>query len=763
MSNGATTMVNALVRKLIQFRLVVLVALVFCTVVAGNLAGRVGVDNAVEVWFLEDDPALLRYQQFQDSFGNDEVIVMAVSPDSGVLSGSGLSVVQEVDERLQGIEGLADVQSVTASVGVGGDMLALDVGPAVSGDVATDPVAARRAVERITGDPLLSRLVSSDGAVALVLARMAPMEDVDARREGILQDVRSALHDVDARVAYGGIGVIYAALNEASTQGAAVFIAASYLLIAVLLWWLFGRVGPTMLTLLAVGAGVVVLMGMYGLADRDINMVTMVLPTLVLVIGVSSCVHMLTHVSAQDIAKTPTQRTVDGVSFVFWPCLINTLTTCMGFLALTTAAMPVIRDLGVFGALGLAVSFLTGLLLCATLSSWPFFQPICRDRGWLQRAVDAVANVAVHRSRVVLVGAAFAGLIAALGITRIEVDTWSIGFLRADHPVRQDSDFIEARFGPYTPLEFTVHAEDTVRTPEVFAAMATWQDRMAQQGDVGWSRSAADGVRRLQQVMTDGGAQQYRVPADPDAFEQLLFVYSAHPDSDVHQLMSADERTARVSVGIPMGSARSFQNTMNELQALAEFPPGVTVETSGYLPLYVQMMDYIVRSQLSSFGAAFLIIFTLIGVLFRSLRMAVLSVPANLLPVVFTLGVMGLLQIRLDVATVTIAAIVLGLVVDDTVQLLYRYQHERSRHASEAEAVHAAIRGVGRPMAMTTIVLSLGFCVLGLATVKSVAYFGLLLATALLTALFSDLLVIPALLVELDAAREGPSQAVRTR
>ena len=362
------------------------------------------------------------------------------------------------------------------------------------------------------------------------------------------------------------------------------------------------------------------------------------------------------------------------------------------------------------------------------------------------------------RSRAVLVGAAFAALIAALGITRIQVDTYSIDFLKASHPVRMDSERIEAGYGPYTPLEFVVRAEDGVRTPEVLGAIASWQDRINAHPDVGWSHSAADVVRRLNEVLTGGGEAARVVPLDEFALEQLFFLYDSGPDSDLSSLIAEGDTAARVTVGIPMGSAQSFEATINELTALAELPPGMTLTASGYLPLYVRMMDYIVRSQLTSFGLAFLIIFSLVGLLFGSLRMAVLSIPANLLPVLMTLGLMGLLGIRLDVATVTIAAIVLGLVVDDTVQFLYRYQHERSRRATEIEAVSHAVRIVGRPMAITTVVLALGFCVLGLASVKSVAWFGLLLAFALVSALFSDLLVIPAFLVMLGE-EEGEEAA----
>lgn len=749
-----------LVRLLIRLRPLVLLGVVLLTAAAAWLASGIGVDNAVEVWFLDDDPALVEYHAFQDTFGNDEVVVMAVAPEGGALSAEGLAVLQEVDARVGEIDGIAEVQSVTATVGASGSAGSLDVGPAIpdGADVSADAAVAEAARARIEGDPLLSRLVGADGEVALVLARMEAMDDIDAARDGILSALRASLSEVDAHIAYAGIGVIYAALNEASTQGAAVFIGVSYLLIAALLWWLLGRIGPTLLTLASVGCGAVWLLGAYGGAGRDINMVTMVLPTLVLVIGVSSCVHMLVHVAEQPDDASPVERAAAGVGFIFWPCLFNTLTTCMGFVALGTAEMPVIRDLGWFGALGLAAASVAGLALCATLAPLPFFQPAPRDTGILQRGIDALADVAVRHSRTVLTVAVFAGLIAALGITRIQVDTYSIGFLKDSHPVRADSDFIEDRFGPYTPLEFTVAAEDSVRTPEVLQAIAAWQDKLARRDDVGWSRSAADVVRRLNQVMTDGSDERYVVPDDESALEQLLFLYSSHPDSDLPQMIADGDRTARVTVGVPMDSAQGFKSTIEELSALAELPGGVTVSASGYLPLYVQMMDYIVRSQLTSFGVAFLIIFALVGLLFRSMRMAALSVPANLLPVLLTLGLMGMIGIRLDVATVTIAAIVLGLVVDDTVQFLYRYRHEREQHDSEVDAVHAAVRGVGRPMAITTIVLGLGFCVLGLATVTSVAYFGLLLAFALTTALLSDLLVVPALLVLLDADTDpGPA------
>ena len=199
-----------------------------------------------------------------------------------------------------------------------------------------------------------------------------------------------------------------------------------------------------------------------------------------------------------------------------------------------------------------------------------------------------------------------------------------------------------------------------------------------------------------------------------------------------------------------MTSAQVFGETIGALEAMAELPPGSRIQPAGYIPLYVQIMDHIVTSQLSSFAIAFVVIFSLIGLLFRSPRLVILAIPANLLPVFVTLGAMGAVGIRLDVATVTIAAIVLGLVVDDTTQFLYRYREMARRYDDVSEVVIETVRSVGRPMLITTIILAGGFSVLALAAIKSVAYFGVLLAIALISAVLVDLVLLPALLVLID-------------
>jgi predicted RND superfamily exporter protein len=732
---------EAIIGVVWDFRHAFLLLCAVLCVLAGWAATSVGVDNAVEIWFVDDDPALVAYQEFQDTFGNDEVVVLAFEDPSGILDDQGIALLRAAGEAAVAVDGIAEVVSLATVQDIRAENDWLEVGPLVPDGPVTDALA-----RRILADPLLvGKLVNSDGTVALIFTRMEAMGDIDARRDAILAELWTAVDTVSTDYRAAGIGVIYAALNQLSTVDSAVFIVASYGLIVVLLGLFFRRLGPLVITMVAVGVAAIWLMGVYGAAGRNINMVTMVMPTLVLLIAISDCVHILVHVARQPkvAGESRRDRVVRGVGFMFWPCLFNTLTTATGFAALATAPMRVVRDLGLFSAVGLVGAFLATIVICTWGLAYERVEPRVIRNGLLQRGVDRLAHIGLSHKETVLALTGVFTLLAALGVSRIEVDTYSIDFLLEDHPVRLASEHIEQTFGPYTPLEFVVEAPGEALSPQVLRAVDAWQEKAQLDARVGWSRSVVGVVKKLEQVLGGGPAQ---VPEDADRIEQALLMYGSGSDSDLDDLVDGADRL-RVTFGITMQSARGIAATVETLVGLAGMPQGVTVTPAGYLPLYTRIMDYIVRSQITSFGLAFGVVFALIAILFRSVRLAALAVPANLLPVLVTLGAMGLLGVRLDVATVTIAAVVMGLVVDDTVQFLYRLRHELRLTPDDPEAgVRAAVGSVGRSLAITTVVLCLGFSVLGLAQIKSVIWFGLLISLAMGTALVADLLVLPALI-----------------
>lgn len=743
-----------------RFRWALMALLVPVVVVSGWAASRIGIDNAVTVWFVDDDPALTRYREFQGTFGNDEVAVYAVHAPDGVITPEGLARIDAVSRAAQGVDGVVEVTSVTTLDHVRvvegwapdpaiDEAPPIEIGPLMN-TVPTDAAGAERMRARIAEDPLVSGvLVSDDGTTALVLARMGDFEGMDRRRDGILADLAVAVDAADrAHVPAAGIGVVFSALNVASSRDALVVGGVSYLVIVIVLMVVLGRTGPVLLTVAVVGISALVAVGIYAATGHDLNMVTMALPTLVLIIAVADCVHMLENVAAQPDGDQATRVEV-GVGDVLWPCLFTSATTAAGFLSLVTAKMQVVRDLGIYAGIGVMAAYVVSVIVVVWGLQWRSCEPAPRSGRRLLRFMVWSGEYSMSNAMPLLAGSVLVMLGGAWGMSRLQVDTFSIDYFYPTHPVRKDSAFVEASFGPYTPLEFEVVAEQGVRRTDVLGAMARWQDAMEADPEVGWSRSAVGVVRRLNQVLTDGAAASYVVPPDDVALEQALFVYESDPDADWSQMVDPTWTRARVTVGVRMLSARRIEAAIERLEGMADLPDGVRIVPAGYLPLYVTMMDYIVRSQVTSFASAFVLVFGLLAAMLRSARLALIAIPSNIVPLFVTLGLMGITGVRLDVATVTIAAIVLGLVVDDTTHFLYRFREGLHETGDVEEAIRRTMRTAGVALATTTLVLVLGFSVLGLAQVKSVALFGVLSAVAMASALVADLLMLPALLVVL--------------
>jgi predicted RND superfamily exporter protein len=229
-------------------------------------------------------------------------------------------------------------------------------------------------------------------------------------------------------------------------------------------------------------------------------------------------------------------------------------------------------------------------------------------------------------------------------------------------------------------------------------------------------------------------------------------------------MVAKDDRTVRLTATTPMASVRTFVGVAERAQLAAERAAGSGAEiaVSGYVPLYGQMIAHIVDNQVQSFALSLLSIFGVVWIILRSWRLTLAAVPPNLVPIAVTAGVMGLVGIRLDIATVTIAAVVLGIIVDDTVYVLYRFRRELAQGSSFEDAVREVARASGVAVVSTSIIFCVGFLVVAFAGASSISSVGLLTAVAIAAALLGDLLLLPALasfLLEGRRSRPAPSPA----
>ena len=692
-----------------RHRFVLALLVLFVTAAAGLQIPSFSVSNSLESWYPDDDPALTAYREFLETYGSDEIVVVAVeSPSALTFDGDeGVRLVENLTDALLDLDGVATVTSLVT---------------------VPESLSAAR-----------GRLLSADRKETVLIVQSMIGRGYEARRPVLLEDIRAVVRSLGLVPHLGGYGVVFEALNAASTTGAATLIVSSHLVMLAFLALFFRRAAPVAATIVAIGTATVWTMGLYFGTGHELNMVTMVLPTLVLVIGTADCVHILRSVGAMRATDEKPARITGGLAAVIGPCFVTTVTTAAGFLGLTASGLPIVQQLGWFGAAGVVGAFVSAVVVVVfVLSLAPAYStPTQSPLDRLARRI--FASALRHPLRVVIVYVA-AAAIAVWGIVELESDTDSIGYLKPSHTVRQDSDFIEREIGPYVPVEFIVEANSSLFDVSSMDAIWTWQGRVVDETAVGWSWSliSALGVDIAERPSQLGAETLETRRSRIERFSP-----------GTYRAMTAGERQMRVSFGAPTMTAGTLQELIAEITALAEFPAQMSLRPTGYSPLYTRIVDETVNSQVRGFGVSIALILVLLGLAMKSLRRVLLAIPANAVPVAFMLGLMGLAGIPLDVASATIASVILGLVVDDSVHLL-----RRRPGAGLLDAMRISARESGGTLLMTTVLLAAGFLVLALAEIRSIAWFGVLASFALLTAILSDLLLLPAL-AQLSERRKG--------
>ena len=710
-----------------------------------------------------DDLTLVSYQAFLEEFGNDEVVVIAIHGSDDVFAADRLERLARLSKALEDIDGVARVHSL-ANTGILVPSAEPRLLPAVDLPVRIDDLLRARAVVAIDG--LASQLVGRDGTTLVVFAWMEATRDIDVDRPRILDAIRSATAAELAegeRASYGGVGVLHDALNRATIGEGSLFIGLSYLVIAIGLFLITRRWLWTIVALLVVTLADMTLLGVMSLLGRPVNMITIALPPVVMILGVTNVVHMATDL---DIALARARNSISELTVtlaeVTTPCGFNAVTTAVAFLSLTTASMAVTRDYGLFAAVGVVFAFAFSVAgMSALLPRVARLRPPDRSSTWLAGTVENVLMFSMRRRAAVLVVTSLVAAVSVVGAARIVVDTYSIGFLPEDDVARRDVDAIERAAGPYFPMEMTLRTSgDDWMDREFLGAVAAAQTALEADTAIGRTTTIADVLRDFHVGASRDVVPRPWAPQSNEVIEKTVALLERTGNGDIlDHLVAADRRTLRLTATTRGMSVRSFIEVAERARATAHAAAAdrAEVSLSGYLPLYSHMIEQVVDDQVKSFSLAFLMVFLVVSLVLRSWRFALIAIPPNLLPVVILLGVMGIVGIKLDIATVTVAAVVLGVIVDDTIHILHRLRRELAAGADLDTAMRAVARASGLAVVSTSLVFAAGFFVISLAGSDAVGNSGLLIAVAVLAALVTDLMLLPAFVSFLFARRRAPN------
>jgi predicted RND superfamily exporter protein len=592
----------------------------------------------------------------------------------------------------------------------------------------------------------------------------------------VIGAVRAIMDDYreHARLHLGGVPMIVSDMMSFIRHDLVTFGFAVLAILALMLLFVFRKLQWVLLPLLTAAATAIITTGFLGMVGWPVTVVSSNFLALVLIFSLSLTIHLIVRYrELHRLQPDADQRALvsETLRSKAAPCLFNALTTMVAFCSLVVSDIRPVIDFGWIMVFALAVSMLLAFTLYpATLMLIRPGEPH-HGRDIMGMITEACAGIVEkHGGKLLLVSAVLV-LFGTIGMSRLTVENRFIDYFHSSTEIFQGMKLIDERLGGTTPMDVIIEApirEESIEDEE-------WDDPFADEDDEPGFASTSYwfNTDMLEQVASihrylDGLPETGKVLSlhttmlllqkleDKDVIDNffLSILYKKLPPEIKAQLispyLSEDGQQLRIAVriyesNVGLNRKALLEKIGNHLNAEREVL-GEQVRLSGMVVLYNNLLQSLFRSQIQTLGMVFFAILITFALVFRSLKVAAIAIIPNIIPVVLVLGLLGGLGIPLDIMTITIAAITVGIAVDDTIHYVHRYHEEWLKDGDYRAAVHRAHNSIGRAMYYTSITITIGFMAMVLSDFVPTIYFGLFTAFAMISALLTNITVLPVLL-----------------
>ncbi|MBN1833499.1 MAG: MMPL family transporter, partial [Deltaproteobacteria bacterium] len=600
-------------------------------------------------------------------------------------------------------------------------------------------------------------LISKDARTAGILVETYKRpEDPDYRKKVIEKTglILKAFSEDSSFFHMAGWTNTNLSLSQYMKKDIATFIPITYLFITLAIWLIFRNVRLVLLAVLNISMCVGSTMGLFGLIGIKINNVTTIIPPLVMALALCDTVHIFSHVERAVLEKAGDKRKALAAVLqkVLVPSFLTTLTTGIGFLSLAVSRIPPIREFAWIASAGMAFEFLYSFFLLPPLillfNPMKVFQAYETRKG-MNGLLGFVANVVQSHARLIVMAGAMVVMTAFWFATQLQVETNLLEFFKKDSPLRQSITFVEKRLGGVDTLDISLRAEeeDAFKDPENLRILEKVQEFIASLEGVDYTVSFVDLLKDMNESFHEEDHAFYEIPESRDLVAQYLLLYDSE---DLENLVNTTFDHARIAVRTSRHSSSQQADLIEEIREFIgrmNAPPHINLRVTGRAVQDVNTIDALVNGQVYSLALAAAVITMLMFFVMKSVKMGLLSIVPNVFPIIINFGIMGALGISLDTGTSLIAAVALGIAVDDTIHLLTEYRRSRSGSRAVSETVREVIFTKGRAIVSSSAILCIGFGVLVLSRFAPTMNFGMLSAIIMITALIGDLVVLPSVIL----------------
>ncbi|MBE4460324.1 MMPL family transporter [Vibrio parahaemolyticus] len=763
-----------------KYSLLVLLATIFLIIVATIGGKNLYFRGDYDIFFDGTNKQLLAFDEIQTTFAKTDNLAIVIAPEDGdIFTPQTLSLIQKITVDAwqvpysSRVDSIANYQHTEA---FDDELLVEDL---LYSEYELTPERISKVKSIALSEPVLkSALVSEKGDVTVVnitvqlpeMDKTAEVEEVVSSINAMIDRYQRAYPDVTFHKA--GIIAMNHAFMTAAQDDSSTLVPTMLVVILVFLTIMLRSILSVIATLIVIIGSVMATMGISGWAGMFLSTATVNVPTLIMTLAVADCVHVIaTMRQSMKNGFTKAQSIERSIALNFVPILITSVTTAIGFLMMNMSDSPVLRDFGNLSALGVMVAcFLSVTLLPALLKLLPIHVKMETSQDQ-KHVMDRLGDFVVSQRRALLPLSVAVIVVCASLIPLNKVNDESVEYFGQRNEFRQAADFMEERISGMTNISIAIKTNESqgIAAPDFLNTIGEFSSWLRDQPETDHVATLADVYKRLNKNMHGDDEAYYLLPQERELAAQYLLLYemSLPYGLDLNNQINVDKSSIKMVLTVAnLGSVELVDLENRIYQWFAEHAPQYQVVASSPSLMFAHIGETNMASMLSTLPITLVLISALLIFAFRSVRLGLISLMPNIAPAVIGFGLWALISGEINLGLSVVVTLTLGIVVDDAVHFLSKYQRARREGQTAEQAVRYAFHTVGRALWITTVVLVAGFSVLAMSSFRLNADMGQLSAIVIFIALVVDFLFLPTLLMLFDKKaylQESPSDNARLK
>lgn len=761
---------------ILKLRILIVIIIFLLTVFFGFFIKNLKVNADFLSYLPKDDPTAILFNKVGETFGGNYMGVIAVS-DTNIFTKETLETIQSITDTLSQAPGIASVNSLTNIIDVKTQDGTVYIDNLIPEIPETKNELDSLKAYTLSKDLYRNVLVSEDASTSIIAVKFqqAWKEAVDTTLSSdsinsyysnkyqnpiynvkitgdsasifvdkmkVVENIKKIIKSKNypQAIQYGGLPFLTKEIGDIIFSDILRLIPLAFLIITIVLWFGFKKFRDVLIPLLNVGIAIIWTLGIMGIFHFDLTMVSNTIPVILLAVGSAYTIHVINHFR-ETSGTSLKEKIITSTSQVAIPVFFASITTVIGFLSFIFGSyLTMISNFGLFSAMGIFFSLLLSLILTPILQSFGKYQTKQPDvnrhisKSSLGNLLEKIGHSVHKHPKFYLT---FWSIIIGIFIIfafKVERNVNLLYYLKKNNPARLAEENIRQKFGGTIPIYLTV--SDTILTPTTLKEMENAKTFLNSLPYIQNTQSVADFIKEMNKNMGDGD----NIPDTQDKIDNLWFLLDGQQILD--QFITPDHDQAVIQGIVTTTDSKTMRKIIKQVNTYIDKHPNM--QQTGFTSIYNQLDQSILDSQEMSLIISILLVLALVGFLLKGFSKGLLSIIPILTTLIVLFGFMGITGISLDVATVLVGSVSIGIGIDYAIHFITGFESHYKRTQNREQALSETMQTTGKGIMINMLSVTLGFMVLLLAHLMPIVYFGLLVSVTMIVSSAATLTLLPA-------------------